>query len=46
MTKALTIDNLTKKFEDKIALENLTLQIDKANFSVYWAQTAQEKQPP
>jgi ABC-2 type transport system ATP-binding protein len=29
MTKALTIENLTKKFEDKIALENLNLQIEK-----------------
>ncbi len=29
MTKALTIENLTKRFEDKIALENLTLQIEK-----------------
>jgi len=29
MTKALTIENLTKRFEDKIALENLNLQIEK-----------------
>jgi ABC-2 type transport system ATP-binding protein len=29
MTKALTIENLTKKFEDKIAVENLNLQIEK-----------------
>ncbi len=29
MTKALTIENLTKKFDDKIALENLNLEIEK-----------------
>jgi ABC-2 type transport system ATP-binding protein len=29
MTTALTIENLTKKFEDKIAVENLNLKIEK-----------------
>ena len=43
---AIKIINLTKKFEDKLALDDLTLEIQKVNSSGCWDQTAQAKPPP
>ena len=42
---AITIENLTKKFEDKTAVENLNLQVAKENSSDFLDQTEQAKQP-